>query len=392
MQTRNLNEKESSNLQALSLYGFKSTLLFVTPTGLEKSILDATEPMRALLRDCGFHNYSDQSQGPENKVKKIVYRIKDDQFEENVVSLYRPNTKKGDPRLWFYKMKDIVSPDDVCAVFPYENSIAIINLSTSNLARDRSDNIQTGLIEKLTYLTREDDSIAEELAAKLQELADNGPIPKDGTGDTSIGRSIETALGIKINSSPEPDYKGIEIKSSRERYKKGGKDTLFGKVADWDISRLKSSREILNKYGYYKDEIFRLYQTVSTIKANAQGLQLVVNWENNLIEEHCIKDPEDERPFCVWRFETLHKKLLQKHNQTFWIKAEEIIDGFKLLEATYTKNPSTHMFNNLIADGGITLDHLIKIGKADKGPFFKVKPERRNELFLSEPKKYIFAE
>ena len=48
MQTRNLNEKESSNLQALSLYGFESTLLFVTPTGLEKSILDATEPMRAL--------------------------------------------------------------------------------------------------------------------------------------------------------------------------------------------------------------------------------------------------------------------------------------------------------------------------------------------------------
>ncbi|MDA7681779.1 MvaI/BcnI family restriction endonuclease [Verrucomicrobiales bacterium] len=391
MQTRNLNEKESLNLQALSLYGFESTLLFVTPTGLEKSILDATEPMRALLKNCKFHNYSEQPQGPENKVKKNVYRIKDDQFEENVVSLYRPNTKKGDPRLWFYKMKDIVSPHDVCAVFPYHESIAVINLTTSNLALDRANNVKSDLIQKLSSFVKEDDAIAKELAVKLKELAASGPVPRDGKGDTAIGRSIETALGIGINSNPKPDYKGIELKSTRGRVR----ENLFAKVADWNISRLRSSNDILVKYGYQRPEGLKLYVTVSSQKPNAQGLQFRMNWEEEILEEFCIKDTKEDRPFCVWKFESLHEKLLQKHNQTFWIKAKEVDRGFLLKSATYTKKPSISIFNNLIADGAITMDHLSKTtptGACDeKGPIFKINPNRKNELFLGEPKEFIFS-
>ena len=31
--------------------------------------------------------------------------------------------------------------------------------------------------------------------------------------DTAVGRTLETALGIPINSAKEPDYRGIELKS-----------------------------------------------------------------------------------------------------------------------------------------------------------------------------------
>lgn len=35
--------------------------------------------------------------------------------------------------------------------------------------------------------------------------------------DTAIGRTLETLLGININSSKQPDYKGIELKAFRDK-------------------------------------------------------------------------------------------------------------------------------------------------------------------------------
>ena len=42
--------------------------LVPTPTGYEKSIMDATKPLRALLKFAKVHDYETQGQGQENKV------------------------------------------------------------------------------------------------------------------------------------------------------------------------------------------------------------------------------------------------------------------------------------------------------------------------------------
>ena len=42
--------------------------LVPTPTGYEKSIMDATAPIRQLLFDAQVHDYEAQEQGPSNKV------------------------------------------------------------------------------------------------------------------------------------------------------------------------------------------------------------------------------------------------------------------------------------------------------------------------------------
>ena len=47
--------------------------LVPTPTGMGESIMDATAPVRELLRNAGIHDYSMQLQGPDNKVLVETY-------------------------------------------------------------------------------------------------------------------------------------------------------------------------------------------------------------------------------------------------------------------------------------------------------------------------------
>jgi hypothetical protein len=229
----------------------------------------------------------------------------------------------------------------------------------------------------------------------LKEIALSGPIKAECEGDTAIGRSIETALGIKINSSGKPDFKGIEIKSGRSSVGRGSgtRATLFGCVPDWDLSALKSSREILEKFGYERGSDFKLYCSVSTHRANSQGLQFEVKEADRWLREFCAREPVQE--VCIWRLDRLHAKLAEKHNETFWVKAQSIQRGgsewFKLESVTHTTRPSLNQFDRLLTDGTVTMDHLIKrkAGRiTEKGPLFKIDRPRIGELFLGEPRNY----
>jgi len=203
--------------------------------------------------------------------------------------------------------------------------------------------------------------------------------------DTSVGRTLETALGIDINSSKKPDYKGIELKSFRE--KRGNRKTLFAQVPNWKLSQFKSSAEILDEFGYWREEDFKLYCTVSAINRNSQGLSLKVNSGiNHLIEN---SDKPKVGDFVVWELEQLHSRLLEKHKETFWVSAEsKFEDGkeyFQYKEVEHTKKPIVSQFDILLEQGVITLDHLIKRnskGKVvEKGPLFKIKPNSLDLLF-----------
>ncbi len=85
----------------------------------------------------------------------------------------------------------------------------------------------------------------------------------------------------------------------------------------------------------------------------------------------------------------LHKRLLEKHNETFWIAADsKIIDGteyFQYKKVEHTKKPIVSQFDILLEQGIITLDHLIKRkatgSVVEKGPIFKIKPNALDLLF-----------
>jgi len=165
---------------------------------------------------------------------------------------------------------------------------------------------------------------------------------------------------------------------------------LFAQVADWSISPLKSSAEILEKYGYVRGEDFKLYCTLSTQKVNSQGLSFQYDETLDLL----IEKDSGNNTVAVWPGNTLRSRLLEKHNETFWIQAtSKIIDGveyFDLHSVTHTRRPLVSQLLPLIQSGVITMDHLIKRkgnSAAEKGPLFKI--NKRDLLFLfPEPKHY----
>lgn len=372
------------NREYLVKNGIDYGLLTITQTGLDKSIMDAVGSLRAYFKQNNYHDYANQNQGTASKVVKPCYLvITDREAQEQKVSLYRPETKKGDPRIWIYGLKNFADAGNDIALILNNNELFVFNISKLDLS-------QNTIIKQIINSNEE---IARELLALLKVLSKKGPIKSvmNGRHDTAIGRTIEHALGIPMNSSPFPDYKGIELKSSRLN-KFSNRTNLFAQVPDWSISSLKSSGEIVDKYGYERNGDLKLYCTLKTLTYNSQGLRFELDFENDLLKETHINDGEVVR----WLGSTLRNKLLEKHRETFWIKSDSNIlneeEFFTLKSITHTKNPLSNQFLILVEQGMITMDHLIKrknkIGSAqEKGPLFKIKPEYLNLLFPN-PKNY----
>ena len=381
---RELSEFESKNLKTLTSKSISTALIEPTATGLKKSIMDATGPVRNYLKSNNLHDYEQQAQGPDSKV--ILNGLIYDEFNviPSRVSLYRPKTKKGDPRIWFSGLTNRVEANDILALIIYESTIHIINLSKISIEKVLGSNLINPIKELLEEISAKENEVANELLDMMRKIAKT-PIPSMLDADTSVGRTLEAALNIDINSSKQPDYKGIELKSFRN--KKGNRKNLFAQVPNWSLSKFKSSSEILDQFGYWREEDFKLYCTVSALVSNSQGLSLKLDSDiNQLIE---TSDKKEIGDFVVWTLEMLHKRLIEKHKETFWVSAEVIkIEGkdhFQYKEVEHTKKPITSQFDILIEQGVITLDHLIKRnskGKVvEKGPLFKIKPNSLNLLF-----------
>ncbi|KXI26776.1 MvaI/BcnI family restriction endonuclease [Paraglaciecola hydrolytica] len=382
-----IKRRVQENKRQLTKVGIEFSVFEPTITGLNKSIIDATQPVRTHFELENFHFYSDQGQGQEHKVKKTSFLLTDKIKIKSSASFYRPNTKKGDPRMWFSKLSQICDAGDQIAIVIHEDSPFLINLSKTMLS-ESLENIDSCIGRFLNDVCEDEFSVAEELLSKLKGLAKQ-PLPALRSGSTGIGFTIETMLGIAANSSKEPDYDGIEIKSGRGATTR---TTLFAQVPDWAKSPCKKSAEILNKYGYEREEDFKLYCTLSTLKENSQGLSFIYDESKDELQEWHNKTDL----VAVWPGKLLRSRLTEKHAETFWIEASsEVIEGvehFHLKSVTHTKRPMVSQLLPLIQSGVITMDHLIKRkGKtnrvSEKGPLFKMN-KRDLELLFPAPKTY----
>ena len=382
---RVLTPQEQSKIKLLTKNQVSLTLIEPTETGLKKSIMDATSSFRGFLKENKIHDYDVQGQGKENKIqlKTIIYQ--DFKVTSSTASLYRPQTKKGDPRIWFSGLTKIANPKDIVAIIYFADSFHVFNLTQLNIEALLNSNVLNPLKELVSGISGKATEVAFELLCKLRHVANSGPIKSMVAADTSVGRTLENALGIKINSSKQPDYKGIELKSFRSS--RTNRKNLFAQVPDWSLSKLKSSAEILDAFGYKRGDDYRLYCTVSAINRNSQGLALKLNSDIKQLIEY--SDKSEFGDFVVWPLNILHNRLLEKHKETFWVEATSTyIDGiehFQYSMVEHTKKPITSQFDILIDQGIITLDHLIKRttkGKVvEKGPIFKIKPSGLDLLF-----------
>lgn len=382
---RSLTSDEQEKLKALTGYSVSLALLEPTLTGLGKSIMDATAPVRQYLSEQGIHDFDQQAQGQDHKVMLDALLVGSDGSETSRVSLYRPETKKGDPRIWFSGLKDFVAPNEILALIALDRMIYVLNLTRLPVEHLLSTSSPNPLKELASEIQARDGAIAMELLGLLRGISARGPVRAELAADTAVGRTLETLLGISINSSKQPDYKGIELKAFRKS--KGNRKNLFAQVPDWSISKLKGSKEILDAFGYLRGPDFKLYCTVSALFPNSQGLSLRLDRDGSLLHEN--SDKAEYGDFVQWRLPVLHKRLLEKHNETFWITANSHMeDGFEYLHYTrveHTRKPILSQFDLLLEQGIITMDHLIKRnnkGKTvEKGPLFKIKPQSVGLLF-----------
>ena len=346
--------------------------------------MDATSTIRLFLEKNNVHNYERQKQGRGNKNSYPAELVTDINYYKADASLYRPETKKGDPRIWFSKLNKYTSPNDILSILFYNEKLYVINLTQYNIRALFNSSTDNPIKELLQAVYDDEMIVANELLSKMKEIAHLGFVKSEVDADTGVGRTLETLLGIKMNSSKSPDYKGIEIKSNRDK-KSRSRKVLFCQVPNWEISVFKSSEEILNKFGYYSKGMFQLYCTVNSLVPNPQGLYWQIEDSSKLL----IERNDKYGPVVAWNLKTLHERLLIKHHETFWVsvvsKKEDGKEYFRYDKVLHTKNPIVSQFDILIQQGLITLDHLIKkegSGKVTEGgPSFKVKSDAINLLF-----------
>jgi len=388
---RELQQGEKDLLGRLvSIQGAEVGLFEVTATQLEKSIVDANFSIRTSFAATGFHYYEAQPQGEDHKVIVDLALLTPNGLVETEMSMYRPNTKEGDPRLWIYRLTSLcteVRPDDVIAIVQDGASCAALNLSDQEATQSRFSEVQGLFPAGPTGAT----GVAVELLDRLRMIASAGPILTERRGDTAVGYAVETALGIKANSSKQPDYKGIEIKSGKSIRGNSNK-TLFAKMFDRDMSPVGSYAGLLEKCGYFKEDGLKYLQcSVDGRAPNPQELVLSVDYQSGLLREKWGPLHSAEL-VAVWEFAKLQEDLANKHRETFWVEATEVRmpggRGFALSKVLHTSTPRLSAFTHFLSDGTVFVDHTIRQkpegGTRDHGMLFRTKAKHLARLFNVE--------
>lgn len=376
-------------LTTFGAYGLEVGLVSPTATALDKSIMDATAPLRDFLRASGLHDFSTQEQGPEHKRLLDASFVTSSGTVPTKVSLYRPTTKGGDPRIWFSGLKSHASDGHVLALLVVQGKLYIANTSDPAVMRGLEDPRST-IASILNAASGELSPAASDLLKKLREISERGFIRTVRGGDTGVGATLESLLGIASNSRKTPDYRGIEIKASRHasnRKQAKNRVNLFSQVPNWRHSSSKPARTILSEHGYPVEGRKQLYCTVGATAPNSQDLALSLDLSEELLS--VVFRAEADTPLMVWEMSRLRGRLEEKHPESFWVKAESKLIGgvehFHYHTVVHTVKPLIGNFTQAIADGIVTLDLTMSEkglkGVRDHGYLFKIWPEDLTAIF-----------
>jgi hypothetical protein len=377
-------------LEKLARVSLEAALLVPTPTSLDKSILDATGPVREYLRSKGIHDFDRQEQGPEHKVIRECFFVTAGALERSNVSMYRPVTKSGDPRIWFgAATRHHARAWNLLALVVVNETIYVLNMSDPD-AVSALDNASSPF-RRAVDTTRHTSEAFDELMGMLREVCRRGFVRTLRPGDTGVGMTLETLLGIDANSKQAPDFKGIELKARRHRgVGRDNRSTLFSKVPNWRLSPVGGAVQLLMKRGYTdKDGRQALYHTLRGDRTNSLGLMLEVDPEPDwLLQVHVDKVTQRREHDVAWEMPVLKQDLAAKHRETFWVHAacrgSGEVEEFHYFEVKHTSGPMVNNLSALIEAGVITVDyalHLKGTRARDHGYLFKIHPDNIGALF-----------
>jgi hypothetical protein len=379
-------------MRHFSRFGAEAAYLVPTSTGLGKSILDAHQSFRSFLASKGIHNYDEQSVGPLNKETRQVYVIGTQDCSLRNMSLYRPTTKSGDPRVWISGLREFAEPNNLIAVLcSPDKKIYIVNVSDARVwstVEIEGSPLQTALLEFSSI-----EAATSILLSRLRDISKQGFVASQRSGDTGVGFTLESLLGIRANSSKDPDFQGIEIKAGRTAagsLSKHSRTSLFSQVPEWRSSPCRTATELLEKVGYVDRVTGRkqLYCT-NSVRPNPQGLLLELTDSDEWLESRHLDSYGSKQTLVRWNMNMLRGRLSAKHASTFWVSAEsrQGRDGeeFRYTSVTHTRHPLVWNLGPAIQAGKVTLDFTLSQKPTgltrDHGYLFKLHERSIDFLF-----------
>lgn len=199
----------------------------------------------------------------------------------------------------------------------------------------------------------------EEIAVELVGIKKLGFVPSLRKGNTGIGYTLETLLGIAENNLKTPDFGEIELKSQRKNATTPVTLFTFNKGA-WQIKQ----REAIEIFGYADEKGRRALYCFVTGKPNNQGLFTIA-------DEYALRLFHTSGLLVAsWTIENIIKTFRRKMNALVVVLAEtrlrlDLSEEFWFSEAYFLHTPSAEKFVELLRQSAIILDvrmHLKESG------------------------------
>jgi hypothetical protein len=235
------------------------------------------------------------------------------------------------------------------------------------------------------------DVVLSELLEKFDLIKERGWIDSLRTGDTGIGYTFETLLGIKENNDQNADFKGIEIKckgTKEGQSSSSGKVNLFQSGPKWLVKA--TSKELIRILGRPGDD--GLYACYSQVTPTPNNLGLLLDI---LHIQQRINFRKNADALGYWPFSQLSKRLVEKHSRAAFVKAQvrnkKSKDQFVYEELVYCDRPSIDRFVNLVADRNIVFEFTMSEKPGGKirnhgYPWRMIRAEFLDQLFAFQIK------
>jgi hypothetical protein len=208
-----------------------------------------------------------------------------------------------------------------------------------------------------------DDDLAE-LLNRFDEVRSLNWIDTLRTGDTGIGYTFETLVGVEENNHQIADFRGIEIKCKlrREAASPSGKINLFQLGPRWTIPGPNKSR--LRLIGAPNADGRMACYSAVTPTSNNLGLALRPSHTEAEID---IFKNQDRIGF--WEHSRLSTRLTEKHSRAVFVRAERREHGgtlqYRYTELLYCEQPDIDRFISLVHAGRIVFEFTMHLTAAD---------------------------
>lgn len=197
------------------------------------------------------------------------------------------------------------------------------------------------------------DGVLASLLNRFDGVCSRGWVPTLRAGDTGIGYTFESLIGVEENNSQEADFNGIELKSSLLKGDRAttGKINLFQAAPSW--SQQQTSIERLRRIGQ-PDDAGR-YSCYSQVTTHSNNLGLSLDMQPS--EVWLCKDADQ---LGTWTHARLAARLAQKHSRAAFIKAESrTVKGvvhYQYRELVYCERPDIQRFIKMVETSRIVFE------------------------------------